>query len=162
MYHIPEKVKRMKVRKCDVVKARKEADGWMRGGRGRSAVMMLDISDGCVWTDCFIDENSSKVYQSDTIVEIPVGWITQDTTRDHPLTTKEIDEAIYRWCNDRMTKNTKTTQDVYNLVNEAGLGDGYFEELLSGIGKEKGDNVTHEELRYIRAIIDMDRNNLRQ
>lgn len=70
--------------------------------------MMLDTKDGSVWTDCFIDENSFKVYQADTIVEIPVGWIIQDATGDQPITAKEIDEAVYNWCNDRMAKNRKT------------------------------------------------------
>ena len=64
--------------------------------------MMLDTKDGSVWTDCFIDENSFKLYRSDTIVEIPTGWIIQDATKDHPLTGKEVDEAIYSWCVEQM------------------------------------------------------------
>lgn len=150
------------VRKGDITRARKEADSWINNGRGRKAVMMLDTKDGCVWTDCFIDVNGLKVYHSDTIIEIPTGWIIQDATGERPLTSKEIDMAIYNWCNDKMTKKPKNMQDVYDLVLITGFGDNYFDELLEKLSKSEDEDLTDEEYGYIQAIIEMDSENMYQ
>ena len=151
-----------KARKGEITRARKEADLWTKNGRGRKATMMLDTKDGSVWTDCFIDENSFKVYQADTIVEIPVGWIIQDATGDQPITAKEIDEAVYNWCNDRMAEKPKNMQDVYALVLITGFGDNYFSDLLRQLDKSEDENLTDEEYGYICKIIDMDSKNMYQ
>ena len=150
------------LKKGDIAKARKEAKEWMKGDRGRKAILMLDISDGDVWVDVFTNENDSKVYKSETIVGIPVNSIITDNTTDHPLTAAEIDEAVYQWCIGRMAARTKDMRDVYDLVLLFDFMDDYYEELMKKIGKNRNDSLTDEEYEIIARIIKWDSEHLYQ
>lgn len=48
---------------------------------GRYYKMMLDFSDGQIWADVFIDVNTWKSYQSDTIVQLKYvpGYVSETT-----------------------------------------------------------------------------------
>ena len=61
----------------------KEAREWLRRGRSHTYQMMIDADDGEIWADCFLDENSWKVYKSDTIQKLYL---------DYPATVKEQEE----------------------------------------------------------------------
>lgn len=43
---------------------------WMKEDWRRTARIMFDLSDGKVWTDCFLDCNTWKNYHSDTIINL--------------------------------------------------------------------------------------------
>lgn len=61
----------------------KEAREWLRRDWRHTYQMMIDTSDGEIWSDCFLDGNSWKVYKSDTIQRLYL---------DYPATVKEQEE----------------------------------------------------------------------
>lgn len=76
----------------------KDLREWLRGDTRRDGCLMLDTSNGKVWTDYFVSENNWKVYESESIIKIPIYYIHRMATTGHPLTTAELDQAIYEWC----------------------------------------------------------------
>lgn len=76
---------------------RDQMDSWDKATHGY-AVMMLDRSDGDMWADYFSEANSFKDYHSSSIITVPITDIMNKATEDHPLTKKEINDAIFEWC----------------------------------------------------------------
>jgi len=48
----------------------KEARVFCRNGYNRYYKMMIDIDDGAIWSDVFLDENNWKVYHSESICQL--------------------------------------------------------------------------------------------
>lgn len=48
----------------------KEARAFCSCGHGRYYVMMVDLSDGSIWSDCFLDCENWKEYHSENIVRL--------------------------------------------------------------------------------------------
>jgi len=67
----------------------KEARTFCRGDRGRYYRMMIDLEDGDIWADVFLDVNSWKEYHSGSIHQLMYvpGYIA-DTEKAY------IDDAI--------------------------------------------------------------------
>lgn len=63
--------------------------------------MMLDRNTGDVWNDFFVDQNSFKIYASESIVAIPIDDITYNLC-DHISTQDEIVQAIQKWVFDQV------------------------------------------------------------
>lgn len=74
-----------------------QMDSWDKATHGYAA-MMLDRSNGDMWVDYFSEANSFKDYNSPSIIEVPIIGIIEEATEDHPLTKKEINDAIFKWC----------------------------------------------------------------
>lgn len=47
-----------------------ERNKWIQRGYHRVANIMLDISDGRIWSDCYLDGNTWKIYDNDTVISI--------------------------------------------------------------------------------------------
>lgn len=60
------KIKRTVIQKA-VEKAYREGHKWARLDQGHTYTIMIDISNGDIWVDTFIDCNSWKEYRSETI-----------------------------------------------------------------------------------------------
>lgn len=68
-----KEIKRSELKKM-IRKEYKEARQWCRLDFGRTYNMMIDTEDGKVWSDVFLDENTYKIYHSDTIFSLsPIG-----------------------------------------------------------------------------------------
>lgn len=69
--------------------AYKEAKEWCRCDLGHYYKMMIDLLDASIWSDCFLDCDSYKKYQSSTIMalEYTPGYVS-DTEQGY------IDDAI--------------------------------------------------------------------
>ena len=57
-----------KIKISGIKKAVGEYKNWKKRSWSYCASIMMDLSDGQVWTDCFIDCNSWKEYRSDSII----------------------------------------------------------------------------------------------
>lgn len=52
-------------------KALSDLKNWYRNaGPFANVELMIDLSDGAIWADCFLDRNSWKEYHSGTIVPL--------------------------------------------------------------------------------------------
>lgn len=69
----------MKIKKSELMKKIrqefKEGRRWARLNYGYHFKMMIDVSDGDIWSDCLM-ENSWKVYHSDTIKRLQFSGVT--------------------------------------------------------------------------------------
>lgn len=83
-----------------VMEAFRQAKEWENSRHGGNAVIMFHTTDGDIWTDCFTDQNSQKIYDDDAIIRVPLQDIVQTAITDHPISQKEIVEALFRWCVD--------------------------------------------------------------
>lgn len=64
----------MKIKKSELMrkirKEFKEGRRWCKQDWRRTFAMMIDTSDGDIWSDCFLDSNTWKEYHSDTISKL--------------------------------------------------------------------------------------------
>lgn len=141
-----------------VKKVRREMTRWIRTRYGSSAVMMLDLSDGELWADLFIDHNTYKAYKSENIIKVPIRDILE--TKNHPLSYQDLDKSIYQWCLRKMEHRNKTTEDLYDQVLLSGMGNNYYIDLLNSIGKSPGEEITEDEYVKICEMIQYDSENL--
>lgn len=51
-------------------KAVGERNNWIKRGYFRVANIMLDTSNGKIWSDCFLTNNEWRIYKSDSVVNI--------------------------------------------------------------------------------------------
>ena len=52
-------------------KALSDIKQWNRNvGPSASVTLMIDLEDGAIWADCFLDQNNWKEYQSSSIVPL--------------------------------------------------------------------------------------------
>lgn len=96
---------------------RDQIDSWEKVTHSY-AVMMLDLSEGDMWVDCFPDANSFKNYHSAAIIAVPISDIMEKATEDHPLTKKEINDAIFEWCVRERKKCILTDETIEIIENE--------------------------------------------
>lgn len=83
-----------------VKEAFRQAEEWRKRCPRGAAAIMLHTGNGDVWTNCFIDQNSYKAYDDSSIVRVPLQDLIWKATSDHPLSQREIVEALFRWCAD--------------------------------------------------------------
>lgn len=57
----------------------KAARDFCDGGIGRYYNMMLDVSDGDIWSDVFLNEGDRKIYHSDSIMRLKYipGYVSE-------------------------------------------------------------------------------------
>lgn len=55
----------------------REGKKWIQCGRGRYFVMMIDLDDGEIWSDC-MEESNWKCYHSDSIHMMDVEYSAYD------------------------------------------------------------------------------------
>lgn len=70
----------------------KSAREWCEGDFGRCYAMMIDLEDGEIWSDVFLDEWTRKIYHSSYVQHLSYGGIPFATASE-----KEqgyIDDAI--------------------------------------------------------------------
>lgn len=72
---------------------------WNKGGHGRYSKLIYDASDGEIWADCFLDENSYEVYKSSTIRSVPINDVVYagTDTDKKPLTVAEVEQKIVEY-----------------------------------------------------------------
>lgn len=72
-----------------VKKEYKEARDFCRGGHFRYYKMMIDVDDGAIWSDVFLDENNWKEYHSESIrqLENTLGYV-------HETEKGYVDDAV--------------------------------------------------------------------
>lgn len=83
----------MKIKKSELMrkirKEFKEGRRWCKQDWRRVFAMMIDTSDGDIWSDCFLDANTWKEYHSDTISKLTFLGVTVEDQEQHFL-----DEAV--------------------------------------------------------------------
>lgn len=94
-----------------------QMDSWDKATHGYAA-MMLDRSNGDMWVDYFPEANSFKDYNSPSIIEVPITGIIEEATEDHPLTKKEINDAIFEWCAQERKRCILPDETVEIIENE--------------------------------------------
>ena len=66
----------------------KEARAFCSYGYGRYYTMMIDLSDGSIWSDHFLDCETWKEYHSETIVRLSTNGMIDNVDRAY------IDDAV--------------------------------------------------------------------
>lgn len=89
--------------------ALEERRDWNALGHGYYALVMMDRSDGEVWTDTFESEGSFKRYHSDSIESIPITDIISQNTvcvgrSSYVMTKEELTAAVTDYVYNRCLK----------------------------------------------------------
>ena len=77
-----------------------EARQWCRIGYLHTFCLMIDVSDARIWTDLFLDENSYKIYHSETIHHLSPGTHYQTVEERIENMVKEAIQLLEEsgWC----------------------------------------------------------------
>ena len=78
-------MKNTQIRITGIKKAISDYKNWLSIDNRHTANIMLDKSSGKVWTDCFIDCNSFKIYHDSNIISL-LDFITAREEEKKPLT----------------------------------------------------------------------------